>query len=83
MGPENFFNSGMWIIPLILISLCFLLFKLKVFGRGGFRPPWQDSSESGDENKESETALEILEKRYAKGEITKTEFEQMKKDLQA
>ena len=83
MGPENFFKSGMWITPLIMIILCFLLFKLKVFGRGGFRPPWQDSSENSGENTESGTALEILKKRYAKGDITKNEFEAMKNDLEA
>jgi len=83
MGPENFFKSGLWIIPLIMIILCFVLFKLKVFGKGGFRPPWQNSIGSSDENKESGTALEILQKRYAKGEITKNDFEQMKRDLQA
>ena len=83
MGPENFFNSGVWIIPLVMIILCFILFKLKVFGRGGFRPPWQDSGDSSGENRESGTALEILKKRYATGEITKNEFEQMKRDLQA
>ena len=30
-----------------------------------------------------ETALDILKKRYAKGEITKDEFDRMKKDLQS
>jgi uncharacterized membrane protein len=29
-----------------------------------------------------ETAIEILEKRYAKSEISREEFEQMKKDIQ-
>ena len=82
MGPEYFLHGGFWIIPLIMIILCFVLFKLKVFGRRVPMPPWQNSSESGGENTESEAALDILKKRYAKGEITKNEFEQMKSDLQ-
>ena len=30
---------------------------------------------------ETESALEILKKRYARGEITKDQFEQIKKDI--
>ncbi len=30
-----------------------------------------------------ETPLDILKKRYAKGELTREEFEQMKRDLQS
>lgn len=32
---------------------------------------------------QTESALDLLKKRYAKGEITKEEFERMKKDLES
>ncbi len=35
-----------------------------------------------DELEQDDTSLEILKERYAKGEITKEEFENMKKDLE-
>jgi putative membrane protein len=53
-----------------------------VFGRGGFKPPWWgDSDRSSSHSKDSETAMEVLKKRYARGEISREEFEQIKKDL--
>lgn len=36
---------------------------------------------SASREQASESALEILEKRYARGEITRDEFERMKRDL--
>lgn len=60
----------MWIIPL-LFFVVFLFFI-----RGMFR---QGKGESI--NNHGESASEILDKRFAKGEITKEEYEEMKKTL--
>lgn len=35
----------------------------------------------GAEKQKGETSLEVLKKRYVKGEITKEEFEEKKKDI--
>ena len=82
MGPENIFSGMWWIFPLIMCIVMVVFFSL-MGGKRGFRPPWmRDSDEhQATESTESETSLEILKKRYAKGEIDKEEFEQMKRDL--
>ena len=81
MGPEQMWWSGWWIFPIIMCILI-MVFFFRMRGRRGFGPPWmQDSDKHYRESTESETALDILKKRYAKGEITKEEFEEMKKDL--
>lgn len=87
MGPEHFVWSGWWIFPVVmpivmLIVLVILIYF--VFGRGGPRPPWSNEFDKGSHHlKEPESAMEILKKRYARGEITREEFEEIKKDLQS
>jgi len=41
-----------------------------------------NTSQNRKSDTSGETPLDILKKRYARGEITKEQYEQMKKDLQ-
>jgi putative membrane protein len=61
------FGGFMWIL---IIGLIFVLIWTNTREKDKYLP--FDKSES---------AIDILKKRYAKGEITKEQFEQMKKDL--
>jgi putative membrane protein len=68
---------GMWFMPVIMI----VVFGLIIWGifalvRGTARGGCCGSSELS-----SDSALEILKKRYARGEISKEEFEERKKNL--
>ena len=76
MGPGEFFSSGMWVIPVVMIVLCFLFFRSGMMRRFG-----NSQTGSSDQSGSVETALDILKKRYARGEISKDEFENMKKDI--
>ena len=68
---HDFFFGGMWFGWFFWISIIALIIWLLV-----------DRSNKTKQNlPPQETALDILKKRYAKGEITKEQFEQMKKDL--
>jgi len=63
-----------WIFGLLI------LFLIGWFFMKGFNP---GSTSTGTSlvQRETESALDILKKRYARGEISKDEYEQMKKDL--
>ena len=58
----------MWIIFLILVGLL-IYFIIQTKKTNGPATP-------------SENPIEILKKRYAKGEITREEYEKMKKDIE-
>jgi putative membrane protein len=86
MVPEYFWYGGWWVFPVmmpIIMLIIFLIVFYLAFGRGGFRPPWWGRSDKyNTPGRDSESPIEILKKRYAKGEITKDEFEQIRKDIE-
>ena len=72
-GPWGVF-PWMWMFPLIFLGVI-LLFLFRGVGRpmcGGHGTP-----------KSEESAREILDRRYARGEITQEEYQQMRKDLES
>ena len=59
----------MWLFFVILVTVVVYLV-------------WKATRPKTDDISPRETPLDILKKRYAKGEITAEEFEKMKRDLQ-
>jgi len=73
-GPMMHYGFGyggmfMWIIFLIVIGLLIYFFV-------------QAQKTKGQTPTQNESHMDILKKRYAKGEIAKEEYERMKKDLE-
>ena len=61
----------MWVFPLLFL-IAFLLMMWGVFGKG---------SRFGGSDTRPESAREILDKRFARGEINNEEYAEMKKTL--
>ncbi len=79
MPHDYFWYWPMWLFPMFmpffwLIVIGVVLYL--IFGRGHSPRICGPGPGPGEES-----PLDILKKRYAKGEITKEEFEQMKRDI--
>lgn len=83
-GGWGMMGSGMmgnfawgWFMPIFMILFWGLvIWGIVALGRG---TTWSGSTDSASSHPDS--ALEILKKRYARGEINKEEYEARKKDL--
>lgn len=77
MWPQYFWWGGFWIFPLLMMIVMLVAMYLFIGrGVGGFCGRGHTRDGGG-----YETPLDIAKRRYAKGEIDKREFEELKKDL--
>ncbi len=72
MTGYEFFSNYWWVFPLVMIILCIFFLK-----KGCSRMMCRFHTH----NDTLESAIEILNKRYAKGDIEQEEYEEKKKKL--
>jgi len=78
MFGYEFYGGSWWIFPVVMIFFC--IFFMRRGCRGmmcGFGSHSGDTSHNGT----GESGLEILDKRFAQGEINEDEYEEKKRKL--
>ncbi len=72
MYGSEFFNFSLWwVCPIFMIALCFFMMRGR---RGSMMCGFGSRDTDGQQISASDTALDILEKRYASGEKDKEEY---------
>ena len=79
MGPQDWWGHGVgfwWVFPLIGLVVFFLIMRTMFGGRGSM-----NCGSHGADSSPTESARNLLDKRFARGELTKDEYEEMRKTL--
>ena len=77
-ADATFWNTYWWIIPLVMMAFCFFGMRGRGFCMMGRHT---DDSHEGHFDHQSDSALEVLDRRYALGEIDRVEYEEKKAAL--
>ena len=79
MYGTEFFNSSLWwICPILMIAMCFFMMRGR---RGSMMCGFGSRDTNSRQISASGPATDILDKRYASGEIDKEEYEERKRTL--
>ena len=67
-----------WLFPLVMIAFCFLMMRGR---KGSMMCGFGSSDEDSHRINVSDSARDILDRRYARGEIDKEEYQEKKRIL--
>ena len=70
--------SGWWIVPIIMMILCFFMMRGR---RGSMMCGFGSRAVDGQQTEVADSAQDILDRRYAAGEINKDEYVEKKRTL--
>jgi len=70
--------SWWWIVPIIMMILCFFMMRRR---RGSMMCGFGSRAADGQQTEVADSAQDILDRRYAAGEINKDEYEEKKRTL--
>ncbi len=77
-GPEIYNFPYWWIFPLAMIALCFFMMMGR---RGSMMCGFGSRRANSHHVGSSDSAMDILDKQYALGEINKEEYEEKKRTI--